>query len=106
IVVLSRCEPGMLVAARVSSPLLIGIGEHSHMIVSDSCGFTEHYSRVIELSDHELVTITADTYQVRMLDGSVVEKQDRALEASERYMGKGEYPYNMIKEICDQPFAL
>jgi glucosamine--fructose-6-phosphate aminotransferase (isomerizing) len=99
-------EPGTIVAARRSSPLVVGIGAGEHFLASDVAAFIEHTNRALELGQDQVVTITHAGYRVTDFHG--VEAQARPftvnwdLSAAE----KGGHDYFMLKEIEEQPEAL
>jgi glucosamine--fructose-6-phosphate aminotransferase (isomerizing) len=75
IAVASRKEPDKLVAARLSSPLLIGIGKDEYYIASDATPVLKHTRDVVYLDDGEMAVITADGYEVRApARGRIVKK--------------------------------
>ncbi len=60
IVVMDREDPGKLVAARKSSPLVIGIGKKEFLVASDATPIVEHTKKVVYLNDEEVATITLE----------------------------------------------
>jgi len=107
LVALHADEPGVLVAARRNSPLVVGVGDGEHFVASDVSAFIEHTREAIELGQDQLVVVTADSVEIRnfMRD---VEPDFRAftvdwdLTAAE----KGGFPSFMEKEIDEQPAAV
>lgn len=100
-------EPGTIVAARRSTPLVVGIGEGEMFIGSDVAAFIPHTRDAIELGQDQAVVITADGYEITDFDGSpdVAYREfhiDWDLAAAE----KGGYEYFMLKEIAEQPAAV
>ena len=99
-------HPGTLMACRRSTPLVIGVGDHQMFLGSDVAAFIEHTREAVELGQDNVVTITADGYQITDFAGNPVEGRpftiDWDLEAAE----KGGYDYFMLKEIAEQPQAL
>ena len=101
-------EPGTIVAARRSTPLVVGVGDGEMFIGSDVAAFIEYTREAVELGQDQAVVITADGYQVLDFDGN--DASDRArpfhidwdLSAAE----KGGYDYFMYKEIAEQPSAV
>ncbi|RRO12917.1 glutamine--fructose-6-phosphate transaminase (isomerizing) [Saccharopolyspora rhizosphaerae] len=106
LVVTHADEPGTIVAARRSSPLVVGCGEGEHFVASDVAAFIEHTRDAVELGQDQVVTITRDGYWVTDFDGTDVEvkpfRVDWDLSAAE----KGGHDYFMLKEIEEQPEAL
>ena len=99
-------HPGTLMACRRSTPLVIGVGDHQMFLGSDVAAFIEHTREAVELGQDNVVTITAEDYQITDFAGNPVEGRpftiDWDLEAAE----KGGYDYFMLKEIAEHPQAL
>jgi glucosamine--fructose-6-phosphate aminotransferase (isomerizing) len=100
-------EPGTIVAARRSTPLVVGLGEGEMFVSSDVAAFIEYTREAVELGQNQAVVITADGYRITDFDGNPdVEYRrfhiDWDLSAAE----KGGYEYFMLKEIAEQPTAV
>src|SRR6476469_8154221 len=101
-------EPGMIVAARRSTPLVVGVGDGEMFVGSDVAAFIEHTRDAIELGQDQAVVITADGYRITDFDGVDDAANARPfhidwdLSAAE----KGGYEYFMLKEIAEQPAAV
>jgi len=103
-------EPGTIVAARRSTPLVLGIGDGEMFVGSDVAAFIEHTRNAVELGQDQAVVITADGYRITDFDGNEDLEPgayrefhiDWDLAAAE----KGGYPYFMLKEIAEQPTAV
>jgi len=104
-------DPGTIVAARRSTPLVVGIGSGEMFIGSDVAAFIEYTREAIELGQDQAVVITADGYRITDFDGSNDLRAgddyrrfhiDWDLSAAE----KGGYDYFMLKEIAEQPAAV
>ncbi|OLO99088.1 glutamine--fructose-6-phosphate transaminase (isomerizing) [Mycolicibacterium porcinum] len=104
-------DPGMIVAARRSTPLVVGIGEGEMFVGSDVAAFIEHTRHAVELGQDQAVVLTADGYRITDFFG----RDD--LEAGRDYREfhidwdldaaeKGGYDYFMLKEIAEQPAAV
>lgn len=101
-------DPGTVVAARRSTPLVVGVGDGEMFVGSDVAAFIEHTRDAVELGQDQAVVITADGYRITDFDGN--DASDRArpfhidwdLNAAE----KGGYEYFMLKEIAEQPAAV
>jgi glucosamine--fructose-6-phosphate aminotransferase (isomerizing) len=101
-------EPGTIVAARRSTPLVVGVGDGEMFIGSDVAAFIEHTRDAIELGQDQAVVITADGYRITDFDG-----EDDAANARPFHIDwdlsaaeKGGYEYFMLKEIAEQPAAV
>ncbi|SDM11197.1 glutamine--fructose-6-phosphate transaminase [Corynebacterium mycetoides] len=99
-------HPGQIIAARRSTPLMVGVGEGEMFLGSDVAAFIEHTKQAVELGQDSVVIITADSYEILNFDGSKAEGTpfsiDWDLEAAE----KGGYDSFMMKEIFEQPAAV
>ncbi|EHI10389.1 glutamine--fructose-6-phosphate transaminase (isomerizing) [Mycolicibacterium thermoresistibile] len=101
-------EPGTIIAARRSTPLVVGVGDGEMFVGSDVAAFIEHTRDAVELGQDQAVVITADSYRVLDFLGADVTAQARHfhidwdLSAAE----KGGYEYFMLKEIAEQPAAV
>lgn len=108
IVVLSRREPNILIAARFGSPLILGIGKKEIVLASDTVAILPITREVIYLVDGELVTTDGIEYHIENFKNGI-ESTKRGttkipwnIEAAER---KG-FPHFMLKEIFEQPQGL
>ena len=105
-VVLFRDHPELILATRLGSPLVIGIGKGEHFVASDAsplAGFTE---KIVYLADHQVARITADSLQVSHRDQGQIQHDVQALPVSEVDAGLNDYPHYMLKEIFEQPQSL
>jgi glucosamine--fructose-6-phosphate aminotransferase (isomerizing) len=106
LVVTHADEPDQVVAARRSSPLVVGVGDGEHFVASDVAAFIEHTRDAVELGQDQLVVITRTGYDVTDFHGEpAIAKPFRVnwdLSAAE----KGGHDYFMLKEIEEQPAAL
>ncbi len=104
--ILFRDVPGMLIAARLGSPLVIGIGRGEHYLASDASplvGFTEE---VVYLNDHEIAVLSAEGLKLRHRDGGTQTPSIRVLQQSATDTDLGKYEHYMLKEIFEQPATI
>jgi glutamine---fructose-6-phosphate transaminase (isomerizing) len=100
-------EPGMIVAARRSTPLVVGVGDGEMFIGSDVAAFIEHTRDAIELGQDQAVVITADGYRITDFDGDPnVDFREFHIDWDLSAAEKGGYEYFMLKEIAEQPAAV
>ena len=104
----SADDPGTIVAARRSTPLVLGVGDGEMFVGSDVAAFIEYTREAVELGQDQAVVITADGYRITDFFGQDMTGLARAfhidwdLSAAE----KGGYEYFMLKEIAEQPAAV
>ena len=106
LVVLSQDSPDELVAARMGSPLLVGINDGGLFVASDAAAIVGHTRRVIYLDDGEMVTLSRGGYQMRDLENTHVDKTIDEISWDLKEIEKGGYPHFMLKEIYEQPEAI
>jgi len=107
IVVMDREDPNKLVAARKSSPLVLGIGENEFLIASDATPIVEHTKNVVYLNDEEVATVTLDGDMViKTLKNEVTNPAIQEIELQIEQLEKGGYDYFMLKEIFEQPTTI
>ena len=100
-------EPGTIVAARRSTPLVVGIGDGEMFVGSDVAAFIEHTRRAVELGQDQAVVITADGYRITDFHGNDdVEFREFHIDWDLAAAEKGGYEYFMLKEIAEQPTAV
>ncbi|MFR9728674.1 glutamine--fructose-6-phosphate transaminase (isomerizing) [Saccharopolyspora sp. MS10] len=99
-------EPGTIVAARRSSPLVVGVGEGEHFLASDVAAFIEHTRDAVELGQDQVVTIDRDGYRVTDFHGAEVPAKPFTVDWDLSAAEKGGHDYFMLKEIEEQPEAL
>src|SRR3954453_13510204 len=103
---ISSDEPGVIVAARNGSPLLVGVGENEWFVASDASPLLQHTRAVVYLDDGEMVVLTRDGYRVRNLETARISKPVNQIDWDLATVERGGYPHFMLKEICEQPESL
>lgn len=99
-------HPDTIVAARRSTPLVVGVGEGEMFVGSDVAAFIEHTRDAVELGQDQVVVITADGYDVMNFDGSEAEGRPFRIDWDLAAAEKGGHDYFMLKEIQEQPAAV
>lgn len=99
-------EPDVIYVAKNKSPLLIGLGDGYNMVCSDAMAMIRETSQYMEIHDKELVVVTKDSVQVMDYDGNTIERGSYTAELDLSDIGKGTYPYYMLKEIDEQPSVM
>ncbi|WP_105157052.1 glutamine--fructose-6-phosphate transaminase (isomerizing) [Streptococcus suis] len=92
--------------AKNKSPLLIGLGDGYNMVCSDAMAMIRETSEYMEIHDKELVIVKKDSVEVMDYDGNAIERGSYTAELDLSDIGKGTYPYYMLKEIDEQPTVM
>ncbi len=106
LVVMSQQEPDKLVVVRLTSPVIVGLGEGENFIASDIPAILQHTRKVYILNDGEMAVITRNSAVVTTLDGRPIDKEVYHVKWDAVAAEKGGYPHFMLKEIHEQPKAL
>ncbi len=107
IAVIEKGNPDQIIAARKSSPLVVGIGEGEYFLASDATPIVEYTDRVIYIDDEDIVVINRHE-GLRIISINNAEKTPdiQQLTLSLSQLEKGNYPHFMLKEIFEQPQVL
>ena len=103
LVAMSRQEPGRLVAVRMISPLVVGIGKGETFLASDIPAILHHTRDMLVIENGEIVDVTADGVRIETLDGDPVERELLEITWDAEQAERGGYPHFMLKEIFEQP---
>ena len=98
--------PDTIYVAKNKSPLLVGVGEGYNMVCSDAMAMIRETSQFMEIHDKELVVLTKDSITVTDYEGNAIERGTYTAELDLSDIGKGTYPYYMLKEIDEQPTVM
>ncbi|HEL9633934.1 TPA: glutamine--fructose-6-phosphate transaminase (isomerizing) [Streptococcus suis] len=99
-------NPDVIYVAKNKSPLLIGLGDGYNMVCSDAMAMIRETSEYMEIHDKELVIVKKDSVEVMDYDGNAIERDSYTAELDLSDIGKGTYPYYMLKEIDEQPTVM
>ena len=107
IVVISKSEPNMLIAARKSSPLVVGIGKDEFLLASDATPLVEHTKDVVYLNDEEMAIIRRDhDLKIKTIKNKDKLPYIHRLQMNLAALEKGGYEHFMLKEIFEQPRSI
>jgi glucosamine--fructose-6-phosphate aminotransferase (isomerizing) len=102
-VVMSDKEPGTLVAAKNSSPLVVGLGEGENFVASDVTAILSETRRVIFIDEGEVVTVTRAGVSITDFEGKPKLREPKTITWSAVQAEKGGFKHYMLKEIHEQP---
>ncbi|HBU06707.1 MAG TPA: glutamine--fructose-6-phosphate transaminase (isomerizing) [Candidatus Magasanikbacteria bacterium] len=103
LVVMHADHPEELIAARLGSPLVIGMGENEHYIASDATPMLAYTKKVMFLEDGEIAEIKKDGVKIYNLKDELITKHIEEIEWNDEQAQKQGYENFMLKEIHDQP---
>ena len=107
IAVVDTQEPDTIVAARKSSPLVIGVGDGETFLASDATPIVEYTDKVVYLNDGEIAIITrGKPLKIITADNESAEIDIQTLKMSVSQLEKGGFPHFMLKEIFEQPHTI
>ena len=104
IAILDKEHPEEIIAARKSSPLVVGIGEEEFFLASDATPIVEYTDKVVYLEDGEIAVINrGKELKVVNLNNVEMTPEVKKVELNLGQLDKGGYPHFMLKEIFEQP---
>lgn len=107
IAVLDRRQPDQIIAARKSSPLVVGIGDGEFFLASDASPIIEYTNKVVYLDDEEVAIIRSDEeLKIVNLHSVEITPEVKTVDMELGQLEKGGYPHFMLKEIFEQPDCL
>lgn len=108
IAIIDKNNPDQIIAARKSSPLVVGIGENEFFLGSDASPIIEYTDKVIYLDDKDIAVINRNNSEVEIVDfyNEKVEHEVVTVDLNLAQIEKGGFPHFMLKEIFEQPDCL
>lgn len=107
VVAMSGEDPDKIIAARMSSPLVLGVGKEEYILASDASAIVAYTDRVVYIDDGEAVVLTPNGYSIRTLRNAEKSgKKVETLEWSPESAKKQGFAHYMLKEIFDQPDSI
>ena len=104
VAVLDKEQPDEIIAARKSSPLVVGIGENEFFLASDATPIVEYTDKVVYLEDEEIAVIHRDEpLRVVNLKNMECSHKVKTVSMNLGQLEKGGYKHFMLKEIYEQP---
>jgi len=104
IVVYSTDEPEILIGAKKSSPLVVGIGDDELFLASDAFPIIKYTNKVVYLEDEQMAIINANgTYSIKDIDNNTITPNIKELDLTIEVIEKGAFDHYMLKEIFQQP---
>jgi glucosamine--fructose-6-phosphate aminotransferase (isomerizing) len=107
IVILNQDNPNQLIAARKSSPLVIGVGRNELFVASDATPIVEYTKNVVYLDDEQIAVLNRDgKYQIRTIHNQEIVPYIQELQLQLEAIEKGGFDHFMLKEIWEQPRSI
>ena len=106
IVVLNSDAPDEIIAARIASPLIIGIAKDGNFLASDMPAVLEHTRNFIIVNDFETIRLKKDSVEIFDIGGRLIQRESFKVNWSITSAEKSGYEDFMLKEIFEQPFGI
>ena len=104
IAIIDKRTPGRIIAARKSSPLVIGVGNDEFFLASDATPIVEYTNQVVYLQDGDIAVLeTGKPQKVVKLENELQPAEIKEIDMNIGQLEKGGYPHFMLKEIFEQP---
>lgn len=101
LMVASKLHPGMIIAARMGSPVVIGLVADGNLVASDPSALLVHTKDVVYLEDGDMAVVTKDTYTISTIAGAKVARPAETIAWDLEAVQKQGYEHFMLKEIYE-----
>jgi len=106
LVIISELEPDTIIAGRMMSPLVMGVGDGEMFLASDASAIIEHTNKMIFLENGDFVKIQGGNYKLFNLEGEKIEREIEVVDWEIEEAEKGGHEHYMYKEIIEQPESI
>jgi glucosamine--fructose-6-phosphate aminotransferase (isomerizing) len=106
LVVTSTDDPDVILGVKVSSPLLVGLGDGENLLASGQPAFMHRTKTFVALDEGQIVEVRADSVRITDFDGNEMQAEPHTVNWDLEAAEKGGYPDFMLKEIHEQPVAV
>jgi glucosamine--fructose-6-phosphate aminotransferase (isomerizing) len=106
LVAVSMDEPDVIVGVRLSSPIVVGLGDGENLLASDAPAILPRTRRIVPLADRQMVEVRADGVRITDLEGTEIPAEPMDVDWDLRRAEKGGFDDFMLKEIHEQPMAI
>lgn len=103
---MDKKDDSIIYVAKRKSPLLVGLGENFNMVCSDAMAMIRETNQFVEIYDDEMVILREDSVEIISENGESITRDAFTAELDLSDIGKGTYPFYMLKEIDDQPTVM
>jgi glucosamine--fructose-6-phosphate aminotransferase (isomerizing) len=104
--VIAQDAPGILVGARVGSPLVVAYGNQENFLASDALAVAEHAKSMSYLEEGDIAVLTTDGVTITNVNGEIQTRAKKDVPAQVAAVDLGPYQHYMQKEIFEQPRAI
>jgi len=101
--IFNKDYPDMIVAARLSSPLILGLGDKEFILASDQTAIGLITNKIVYLNDGDIVFVNKNKYEIKSFLSEDTKNYEGIIDFSSAETEKGRFQNYMIKEIFDQP---
>jgi glucosamine--fructose-6-phosphate aminotransferase (isomerizing) len=106
LVITSTEEPDVILGVKVSSPLLVGLGDGENLLASGQPAFMHRTKTFLALDEGQIAEVRSDSVRITDFDGNEKQAEPHTVNWDLEAAEKGGYPDFMLKEIHEQPVAV